>query len=118
MLISYSIICRIYSSLAFKSALNRVTYELHWFTPFTIAESNKNMMVVEISRCLETSHEGIDDFYGIECRQMYPSWLLEQFDIKMDCKQHRLGRTYTATHYIKVQVEVTAAAELEAVRQR
>ena len=66
------------------------------------------MMVVEVSRCKGTFHEGIADSFGIGCRKMYPKWLLEQFDIIIDFKRHSLGRKCTATQCIKVQVGVTA----------
>lgn len=46
-------------------------------------------------------------FFGVGCRKMYPKWLLEQFETKMDLKRHSLGCSCTTTHCTKVQVVVT-----------
>jgi hypothetical protein len=50
---------------------------------------------------------GLMIFFGVGCRKMYPKWLLEQFETKMDLKRHSLGCSCTTTHCTKVQVVVT-----------
>ncbi len=83
------------SSTAFKALATQLGYHLQIFSPFTVSELNEDHMVLNIAKCKILDTRKRNDFCLMACQNIIPSWLEEQFNVKMDLRPQ--GSSCTAT---------------------
>ena len=71
------------SKAAFKSLFTRLAYDLQVFSPFVVSELNENRMILKVAPCKILETQGGKDFCRKACRNIIPTWLEEQFSVKM-----------------------------------
>jgi hypothetical protein len=69
---------------AFKMIANKFTYQLQWMTPFSVSEITRHKVVYDIPRCKILDYPGSEDLCVIGCQSTYPTWVAEQFKVKME----------------------------------
>ena len=68
---------------AFTMAAKKLGYKMQWLSPLSISEFTPKKMVVQIPRCKVQEFPGTFDICRVGCRSSNPTWLAEQFKIKM-----------------------------------
>jgi hypothetical protein len=69
---------------AFKMIANKFTYQLQWITPFSVSEMTQYRVVYDIPRCKILDYPDSEDLCVIGCQSAYPTWVAEQFKVKME----------------------------------
>jgi hypothetical protein len=69
---------------AFEILAKRFAYQLQAFSPFKVAELSKNRMVLDVTPCKIIMDQNGNDFCIMACRNIIPSWLETEFNIKMN----------------------------------
>jgi hypothetical protein len=80
---------------AFKMIANKFTYQLQWITPFSLSELTRHRVVYDIPRCKILDYPGSEDLCVVDCQSAYPTWVAEQFKVKMEFE--RRGNSCTCT---------------------
>ena len=84
-------------SFAFSLTAKQMAYQLQWFTPFTVPELTGKKAVLNIPSCkILDSPEG-ESACQVGCQNTYPTWLAEQFKVKMETDRKDKGCTVTLT---------------------
>ena len=84
-------------SFAFSLTSKQMAYQLQWFTLFTVPELTGRKAVLNIpsSKILD-SPEG-EVVCQVGCQRIYPTWLAEQFKVKMETDRKDKSCTVTLT---------------------
>ena len=69
---------------AFIMTGKQMAYQLQWLTPFSVSELNRNRTVMDIPRCKILDYPETDDICLVGCQNTYPTWVAEQFKVKME----------------------------------
>jgi hypothetical protein len=80
---------------AFTMTVKQIGYELQWRTPFSVSELTRDRAVVHVPRCKILDFPNTDDICLVGCQNTYPTWMAEQFMVKIEfCRQ---GNSCTGT---------------------
>ena len=80
---------------AFTMTAKEFAYQLQWITPFSVSELNQRGAMFNIPRCKILDFQKPDDLCRIGCQSIYPTWVAEQFKVRM--KFERQGNSCTCT---------------------
>lgn len=89
----YAALKMISLSKSFEITVKRMTREMQWITPSYIKEISDSMAIIEVPHCKVKEYEGTEDFCAVGCQQVYPRWILEQFQLSMKFLVHGSGCT-------------------------
>ena len=70
--------------LAFEMVAKRSAYEFQWLTPYSVDELSRQRGVMNIPHCKILDYPGSEDTCLVGCQQMYPRWLAEQLNVKLE----------------------------------
>ena len=90
-----SLIRAISPGYAFTMIAKEFAYQLQWITPFSVSELTQHGALVNIPSCKILDFQETDDLCRIGCQSIYPTWVAEQFKVKM--KFDRQGNSCTCT---------------------
>ena len=82
---------------AFKMTAKEFSYQLQWITPFKVEEMTPNKAVFDIPKCKIIEQPGSEDLCKIGCQDIYPSWVAEQFKVKMEFDPQGISCSCTLT---------------------
>ena len=80
---------------AFTMTAKQMAYQLQWLTPFSVSELTRDRAVMNISRCKILDFPETEDMCLVGCQSTYPTWVAEQFKVKMEFE--RQGNSCTCT---------------------
>jgi len=73
---------------AFIMTAKQMAYQLQWLTPFSVSEMNRERTVIDIPHCKILDYPETEDICFVGCQNTYPTWVAEQFKVKMDFERH------------------------------
>lgn len=80
----------------------KFSYQLQWITPFTVSELNRERAVFDIPRCKILDFPDSDDICHIGCQSIYPTWVAEQFRVRMEFARRGKSCTCTITPLVSI----------------
>jgi len=80
---------------AFSMTAKQTAYQLQWMSPYSVSELNRQRLVLDIPRCKVLDFPDSEDVCLTGCQSIYPTWLAEQFKVRMEA--NRQGNSCTLT---------------------
>jgi len=69
---------------AFTMTAKQMVYQLQWITPFSVSELTRERAVMNIPHCKILDSPETEDICLVGCQSTYPTWVAEQFKVKME----------------------------------
>ena len=84
---------------AFTMTAKQMLYQLQWLSPLSVQELTRDRAVVNIPRCKILDFPETEDLCLVGCQGSYPTWVAEQFKLKMAFDRQGNSCTCTLTPF-------------------